>query len=194
MTRQTRHPLSAEERRLWTEVLRSVRPLPGRAPPAAADPVPNVPEAPPPPSPPPSPKPLRLRNAPAPEPPRPPPLAPPLAPLERRTVRALARGRAQADATLDLHGMTQVEAHGRLLGFLRRAQGSGHSLVLVITGRGAPASGGGERGILRRVVPHWLSLPELRPLVLGFEEAGTRQGGSGALYVRLRRNRAHGRG
>jgi DNA-nicking Smr family endonuclease len=37
------------------------------------------------------------------------------------------------------------------------------------------------------MVPQWLALPELRGLVLGFEEAGPRQGGGGALYVRLRR-------
>ena len=46
-----------------------------------------------------------------------------------------------------------------------------------------------ERGVLRRLVPHWLRLPDLRPLVLGFEEAGAAHGGAGALYVRLRRPR-----
>jgi DNA-nicking Smr family endonuclease len=42
------------------------------------------------------------------------------------------------------------------------------------------------------MVPHWLRLAELRPLVLGFEEAEQRHGGSGALYVRLRRLREFG--
>ncbi len=46
-----------------------------------------------------------------------------------------------------------------------------------------------ERGILRRLVPHWLGLPDLRSLVIGFEEASAHHGGSGALYVRLRRRR-----
>ena len=41
-------------------------------------------------------------------------------------------------------------------------------------------------------MPHWLRLPELRTLVLVFEEAEQRHGGSGALYVRLRRLREHG--
>ena len=107
--------------------------------------------------------------------------------LERRTVRALARGRLQADATLDLHGMTQAGAHHRLVAFLRGAQAAGHGLVLVVTGRGGMGFGPDERGILRRTVPLWLSVPELRGVVLGFEEAGPRQGGAGALYVRLRR-------
>lgn len=116
--------------------------------------------------------------------------------MERRTARALARGRLKADAVLDLHGLTQAAAHARLLGFLSRAQGEGHGLVAVITGRGSAsadlakgAASFGERGVLRRVVPHWLRLPDVRSLVLGFEEAGPRQGGAGALYVRLRRSR-----
>ena len=44
-----------------------------------------------------------------------------------------------------------------------------------------------ERGVLRRQVPQWLSLPEFRALVVGFEEAHIGHGGEGALYVRVRR-------
>ena len=57
----------------------------------------------------------------------------------------------------------------------------------VATGR--PAFAGEERGVLRRVVPQWLRMAELRPLVVGFEEAHQGHGGGGALYVRLRRAR-----
>jgi DNA-nicking Smr family endonuclease len=74
--------------------------------------------------------------------------------------------------------------------FLAGAQAQGHRLVLVITGKGRareswPAPD--ERGVLRRLVPQWLALPELRVLVLGFEPAQRTHGGDGALYVRLRR-------
>jgi DNA-nicking Smr family endonuclease len=91
--------------------------------------------------------------------------------------------------------MHQEEAHFALLSFLHRAQGSGHALVLVITGKGGAAVSNGlfeERGVLRRMVPHWLRLPDLRHLVIGFEEASPQHGGSGALYVRLRRRRSGG--
>ncbi|WP_204271303.1 hypothetical protein, partial [Escherichia coli] len=47
-------------------------------------------------------------------PPVPPP--PPLAPLERRLRQRLSRGKAEVDARLDLHGLTQETAHRRLLG------------------------------------------------------------------------------
>jgi DNA-nicking Smr family endonuclease len=33
----------------------------------------------------------------------------------------------------------------------------------------------------------WLAAPRLRPIVVGFDEAGPTHGGGGALYVRLRR-------
>jgi DNA-nicking Smr family endonuclease len=95
------------------------------------------------------------------------------------------------DGVLDLHGMRQTEAHGALHAFLHRARARDHGLVLIVTGKGgAGAAGEGawdDRGVLRRVVPHWLRGPDLRPFVLGFEEAAPRRGGSGALYVRLRR-------
>ena len=178
MSRRSRRILSPEESWLWAEISRSIVPLPGRrapdplpeASPAAGSQARSVPAGP---TPPPPPAPIRA------------PALPPLAPLERRMTRALARGRARAEGTLDLHGLTQAEAHERLLGFIRRSHGAGLGLVLVITGRG----GGEGRGVLRRMVPHWLGLPGLRQVVLGFQEAGTRQGGAGALYVRLRRRR-----
>jgi DNA-nicking Smr family endonuclease len=124
--------------------------------------------------------------------PRAAPKLPPLVPLERRTASALRRGRQEIEAVIDLHGMRQTEAHHALLAFLRRSQAGGLKVVLVITGKGAAGAVQdfpfGERGVLRRMVPHWLRLPDLRPLVVGFDEAAPHHGGSGALYVRLRRS------
>ena len=181
MSRRSRR-LTAEELQLWTLVARGVTPLKGRVHMVEATPAPE--EAP------------MRREAPSlaqPEPrtvARTTPGLPPLAPLDRRTVSAVRRGRRDIEAVIDLHGMRQNEAHDALRGFLHRAQGAGQKFVLVITGKGAPGAEAGsfeERGVLRRVVPHWLRLPDLRPLVVGFEEAGPHHGGGGALYVRLRR-------
>ena len=86
--------------------------------------------------------------------------------------------------------MTQAQAHAALVRFLRRAQADGAKFALVVTGKGSrSADGAGERGVLRRQVPLWLQLPELRDAVVGFEEAHVTHGGEGALYVRLRRTR-----
>jgi DNA-nicking Smr family endonuclease len=113
---------------------------------------------------------------------------PPLAPLGRRMKQRVARGKETIDGRLDLHGLTQNEAHATLLRFLRAASSRGARLVLVITGKGARAVGG-ESGVLKRQVPQWLCLPEFRALVVGFEEAHVAHGGEGALYVRVRRSR-----
>jgi len=110
---------------------------------------------------------------------------PPLAPLDRRLKQRVARGREAIDARLDLHGLTQAQAHAALLRFLRSAHARDARLVLVITGKGR----GAEPGVLRRQVPLWLSLPEFRSLVIGFESAHGAHGGEGALYLRVRRAR-----
>ena len=184
--RKGRQP-SPDERRLWAQVTADVEPLvrPRRtsAEPETLPEAGQVPESG-------APRPATVLAVP------PPtvtalrkPSAPPLSPLEPRQRRKVARGIRAIDARIDLHGLTQAEAHVRLRGFLARAQAQGATLVLVITGKGgaggSPAAEG--RGILRRVVPQWLSFPEFRTLVVGYEQAHATHGGDGALYVRVRR-------
>ena len=124
-------------------------------------------------------------------------VAPPsLARFDQRTKRRLVRGTIAIDERLDLHGYTEAAAHALLRGFLITARGRGARIVLVITGKGQGLGKnhgpGKERGVLRRAVPHWLSDPSLRDVVLGWEEAHLAHGGAGAIYVRLRRIRGRG--
>jgi DNA-nicking Smr family endonuclease len=115
--------------------------------------------------------------------------------LERRTRQRLARGQQAIDGAIDLHGLRQAEAHRALLAFLHQAHHAGWQIVIVITGKGGGGPGPDgevERGVLRRMVPHWLADPGLRRIVLGFEEAARGHGGQGALYVRIRRLRGEG--
>ncbi|MEM8812296.1 MAG: Smr/MutS family protein [Pseudomonadota bacterium] len=113
------------------------------------------------------------------------------------TTRRIARGTMAIDARLDLHGMTQAQAHDRLHRFLSRAQAEGCRLVLVITGKGSRVDGAasrpGEIGILKRALPLWLEEPAFRSLVVGIDTAHKSHGGEGALYIRLRRRRPEGR-
>lgn len=86
--------------------------------------------------------------------------------------------------------MTQAEAHDELVHFIGKACARDWRLVLVITGKGRNAGrDGGSIGVLRQQVPHWLSLPDLRTQIVGFEPAHISHGGEGALYVRLRKRR-----
>jgi DNA-nicking Smr family endonuclease len=175
--------LSEEERALWETVAKQVKPLrkKPRAAKAASPATDNAAVAKAPSLP--SPKSVARVVAP------PKPSPPPLAPLGRRERSQLSRGRKEIDARLDLHGMTQTRAHRVLFAFLQRAHHDGLTFVLVITGKGKVGGAESERGVLRRQVPQWLSLPEFRSLVVGFEEAHLGHGGEGALYVRVRRVR-----
>ena len=102
--------------------------------------------------------------------------------LDSTTSKKIAKGKLSIEGKLDLHGMTQDEAHSRLFRFVEGAHLAGKRTVLVITGKGVR----GE-GILRQAVPRWLALPEFRKRVIGFHEAHSSHGGSGALYLRIRR-------
>ena len=110
----------------------------------------------------------------------------------RQFKRRIKSGRSQADAVLDLHGMRQDEAHWALKRFLVDAHAKGHQIVIIVTGKGRVGDDGTlpweiVRGVLHQSVPHWLQDPDLRHVILGFSEAGPRHGGSGALYVRIRK-------
>jgi DNA-nicking Smr family endonuclease len=167
--------LSDEDRILWNLVARSARPLRGKALPAGA--------LPPPPAESPASAPAQgvAASAPAPAPKR----QHVAHVLDRPTLDRLGKGKLPIEGRVDLHGMTQSEAHELLFSFLRRAHAGGVRYVLVITGKGS--SSGGE-GVLRRAVPAWLGTPAFRPLVSSYDHAAMKHGGSGALYVRLRRS------
>lgn len=175
----TRRPLSEDEHTLWTGVTRSIKPLRPR--PVSPPIVPAAIAAP---KPSPRPKATHVVPMPVAKPPGPPTLAP----LGRRFRQRVARGTEALEARIDLHGLTQAQAYDALLRFLRNSTHDGVRTALVITGKGAP-EGLGERGVLKRQVPMWLRLPEFRAFIVGFEDAGLRHGGTGALYVRLRRVR-----
>ncbi len=171
-----RRSLSDDERVLWSTITRSIAPLKGRK--RAEDAAEIAPAE------------TRSTARPAASPAATPPrrtTPPPLAPIDRRTKQRLARGATEIGGRLDLHGLTQAEAHAALARFLHGAQARDVKVVLVITGKGG--SDGEGRGVLKRQVPMWLEGPELRSLVIGYDNAGIGHGGAGALYVRVRRGR-----
>lgn len=169
-----RRVLSREERTLWAAFTKAIEPLNAVAQALSGEDIAAYVDA------------AKPQKRAAVKPSPPPPAVPP--PLGRRLKQRVARGKQAIDARLDLHGLTQSEAHAVLLRFLRNAHARDARLLLVITGKGV--RGEGERGVLKRQVPHWLGLPEFRAYVVGFEDAHVAHGGEGALYVRVRRARA----
>jgi len=172
--------LSHEDRILWGRVARSVAPLPGKSVEELAREEEDFAALLDPPRPA-----ARLQKVEPQEPSatkQPKPAARHGIDLPTRT--KLAKGRLPIEGKVDLHGLTQSEAHSLLLSFLHRAYADGRRHVLVVTGKGSSL---GSEGVLRRAVPAWLATPPFRALVGGHEEAARRHGGSGALYIRLRR-------
>jgi DNA-nicking Smr family endonuclease len=120
------------------------------------------------------------------------PGAPPIGLIEPKLRKRLGRGRIALDGTLDLHGMRQDEAYAALSRYLHARSARGDRTILVITGKGLKKVNGDpttivERGVLRTMLPIWLSSPDLMPLVAGWDQSAQSHGGEGAWYVRLRR-------
>lgn len=107
--------------------------------------------------------------------------------LDKRTAQRLKRGRLPVDGRIDLHGMTQDQAHRALGDFLATSQSLGRRCVLVITGKGLNPETGA--GVLKTAVPRWFNEMPNRGRVLSFAEAQPQDGGGGALYVYLRRSK-----
>jgi DNA-nicking Smr family endonuclease len=114
-------------------------------------------------------------------------------PFDPKAAKQIARGRREIAARLDLHGMRQEDAYTALLHFLNRCQTRGYRDVLIITGKGGDTRPDRnfwkqeKRGVLRRLVPQWLSESAFRDKVVSYTESALRHGGSGALYVTIRK-------
>ncbi len=193
MTKTSSHkPAAPADAHLWRTVAESARPLkrkrgrfhpsPGNLSASTEEKI-AAPKSPP-------------KTEPKPEPARKPPPAPAWPTLhpgaapgvDRNTQARLRKGELPVEATLDLHGFTQGEAHSALIALIARSRASGHRCVLVVTGKGGNVDAEGRTtGVLRANVPRWLNETPLRAHVLAFANARPRHGGEGALYVLIRR-------
>ena len=101
----------------------------------------------------------------------------------RRSFRKLTRGGFSVQSQIDLHGLTAAEAKTALAEFIDGSVSRGHLCVRVIHGKGL---GSGERGpILKRKVDTWLRQWKTD---LAFTSARQVDGGTGAVYVLLRKS------
>lgn len=106
--------------------------------------------------------------------------------------RKLAKAEISPDFTLDLHGHTLDAAHARLDHGLAQAVSLGARLVLVITGKPRPveaADRGGRRGAIRAKLLDWLAHGSHASRIAAVRGAHPRHGGTGAVYVVLKRPR-----
>jgi len=107
--------------------------------------------------------------------------------LDPRVLRRLRRGDFAWRAHVDLHGMVAKQARDAVLVFLRAAVRAGHRCVLVVHGRGLNSKD--QTPVLKEGMKSWLSRGAAAHIVLAFTTARPCDGGAGALYVLLRRDR-----
>jgi len=102
--------------------------------------------------------------------------------LQQRVLRRFRRGQYAIEGELDLHGRTAVEARELLATFLREARGRGLRCVRVIHGKGLGSAG--KLPVLKVKVNTWL---RQKNEVLAYCSARPQDGGTGAVYVLLKR-------
>jgi DNA-nicking Smr family endonuclease len=107
--------------------------------------------------------------------------------VDRRLLRRLRHGDFAYQSHLDLHGMSAEQARGAVDRFLTRAQQRGERCVLIIHGRGLNSKD--QMPVLKHRLANWLARGAWNRLVLAFCSARACDGGAGALYVLLRRDR-----
>jgi DNA-nicking Smr family endonuclease len=107
--------------------------------------------------------------------------------LDPRIVRRLRRGEFAYQAYVDLHGMSAAAARVAVERFIMDAFAAGHRAVLVVHGRGRNSKD--NVPVLKERLKSWLARGRIGRVVLAFSSARPSDGGTGALYVLLRRRR-----
>jgi DNA-nicking Smr family endonuclease len=110
-----------------------------------------------------------------------------VADLDPRLLARLRAGELAHQAHLDLHGMTAEEAKQAVHQFVLHSMKMGRRCILVVHGRGRNSPD--QRSVLKDRLKQWLTRGELGRRVLAFSSARSYDGGSGAMYVLLRRDR-----
>jgi len=105
--------------------------------------------------------------------------------IQNGVFRKLKQGRYEAEARLDLHRMSVAKARRELFQFVEDCHQLGLRSVLLIHGKGETPSERGKSSILKGCTDHWLRELEI---VQAFHSAQARHGGTGAVYILLRKS------
>jgi DNA-nicking Smr family endonuclease len=107
--------------------------------------------------------------------------------VARNIIKRLKRGQIPVQDHIDLHGLTQKDAETRVRKFLVRSHGRGLQCVLIVHGRGINSPD--SIPVLKERLPVWMNRGPARKIVMAFASARPYDGGTGAIYVLLRKGR-----
>ena len=102
--------------------------------------------------------------------------------LSKKNIKDFSKGNVFIDKKLDLHGFNLVEAKNLLKNFINQSVKNNKRLILVITGKGKE----GEGAIKNNIVS-WLNTKDLRNKILAVNYASKKHGGTGAIYILLKK-------
>lgn len=105
--------------------------------------------------------------------------------VSRNIMRKLKRGKFSVQDHIDLHGYTKKDAEELVRRFLINSQRRGLRCVLIVHGRGLNSPD--SIPILKDRLPVWLNRGPAKKIVMAFSSAMPYDGGTGALYVLLRK-------
>jgi len=114
--------------------------------------------------------------------------------MDKNTLDRLRKGKIPVEARLDLHGMSKVTAYEAVMHFIQKSFQNKKRCVLIITGKGKSKRTSDEwakpdGGVLKTSLPAWLKENICRDVVLKHARAADKDGGGGAFYIYLRRNK-----
>jgi len=105
--------------------------------------------------------------------------------IQTGVFRKLKQGRYEAEARLDLHRMSVARARREIYDFIGESHRLGLRTVLVIHGKGSSSVEREHCSLLKGCTDRWLRELEV---VQAFHSAQPRHGGTGAVYVLLRKS------
>ncbi len=100
--------------------------------------------------------------------------------MDKSTEKKFRQSKFEIEAALDLHGFRESEAFEKVNAFIKTSYALNRRCILIISGKGE---------VLKEALPRWLKSEELSPFILSSRHPEPTLGGTGALYILLRRKR-----
>jgi DNA-nicking Smr family endonuclease len=107
--------------------------------------------------------------------------------FDQKLMQKIKKGQFPVQDYVDLHGLTKQEAEIRMRDFLLQSHRFGLRCVLVVHGRGLNSQD--NIPVLKERLPIWLNRSPVKRFVLAFSTAMPYDGGTGAIYILLRKRR-----
>lgn len=107
--------------------------------------------------------------------------------IDRNIDKKLKKGKINIDLKLDFHGLTLEKAFDSLIYNIEKAYNNKLRCILIVTGKGNGTVEG--RDSIKNSISKWMEHPNISSRVIKYTDAQKKDGGTGAIYVLLKRNK-----